>query len=142
MSVPIIHCVNCDQRTEPTTDDLIKAGLWPGSQDRFTILFSSNLLEYWYHSRLLSPGSSEQNFLKSLSEISASHGRNSTIDKKMFSEASKAYDYLNHLVDKKIKNIDKKKCRACVDFKTGENACLACHIDGNFKLHKHSIENE
>jgi hypothetical protein len=142
LSVPIFHCGDCNQRTEPTTEDFIRSGIWPGSPGCFSILFRSDLLEYWHHVRFLTPGTSEQNFLKSLSAISVSHGRKSTIDKKMFGEASKAYDYVNHLIDKKIKNVDKKKCRACIDCETGKPQCLACHIDGNFKLLKHLIVNE
>lgn len=74
--------------------------------------------------------------------LSSRYGQTAIIDKKMFSEASKAYDYFNHLIDKRIKNIDKTKCRACVDYVTGKPECLAWHIDGNFNLLKNFIENE
>ncbi|KAK4026971.1 hypothetical protein OUZ56_015992 [Daphnia magna] len=57
-------------------------------------------------------------------------------------EASKAFGYHHHLLDKRIKKIDKTSCRACINSETGKPECLACHIDGNFKLSKHLIENE
>lgn len=86
----------------------------------------------------MTPGTSEQKFVECLSAIS----NRQPIDKKLFNEASKAYDYLHHLIDKNIKKIDKTKCRACLNCETGKPECLACHIDGNFKLLKHLIENE
>lgn len=142
LSLPVFHCESCNNRTEPTIEDYIGSGFWPGSPNRFTILFHQDVLEFWYHLRFLTPGTSEQKFLECLCTLSFKYERTAIIDKKMFSEASKAYDYFNHLIDKRIKNIDKTKCRACVDCVTGEPECLACHIDGNFKLLKHCIENE
>lgn len=135
-------CSGCGKMNNPTFKDCISSGFWPGSPQRIGILYEQNLLKCWHFLRLLTPGTSEQKFIECLSTLSVEYSRDGVIDKKLFNEASKAYDFVHHLIDKRVKRIDKTSCRACTDHTTGKPDTLVCHVDGNFKLLKYSIENE
>ena len=52
----------------------------------------------------------------------------------MFRNASKACAYVHHLTDKRIKQLIKNQCRACIAEATGQLAPHAVHVDGNLKL--------
>lgn len=66
LSLSVFYCKSCNNRTEPTSEDYIAAGLRPGCPDRFTILFHQDVLEFWYHLRILTLGNSEHKFLECL----------------------------------------------------------------------------
>lgn len=143
--LPKFMCTNCNKLTKPSFQDCAASGFWPGTPEGITVLFDPKALHFWNNLRLLTHhtfGTSESKFIECLSALSFQAGRNPVIDKKHFNEASKVYHYTHHLVDKRIKQMDKTVCRACIDFKTGKPNALVCHIDGNFKLLKYSIDTE
>ncbi|KAK4023930.1 hypothetical protein OUZ56_009322 [Daphnia magna] len=53
LNLPVFHCQNCEKSTFPTVEDYISSGFWPGTPERFTVLFHQDVLEFWHHLRLL-----------------------------------------------------------------------------------------
>ncbi|KZS05266.1 Uncharacterized protein APZ42_031593 [Daphnia magna] len=122
--------------------DYIISGFWPPVPDKITFLVCSNLLTMWYHLKLLTPGTSERKFLECLSAMSTEGSRCPTVNGPMFAKASQAHEFTRHLVDTRVKNMDKLLCRVCVDLDTGEPALLSGHPDGNHKLTRTNRKNE
>ncbi|XP_072045397.1 uncharacterized protein [Amphiura filiformis] len=112
--------------------NIINKGFWPGNPDmsKSDYLFDRKLLEMWQHIYRHLPGSSLAGFIAVLNDISASHGRKSTINHPMFSRAIAEYaNYLSEL--DMIKHQDHLKCPPCTINQH------SAHVDGNHKLYRY-----
>lgn len=52
LSLPIFRCENCEKSTNPTVEDYIASGFWPGTPERFSVLFHSDVMQFWHHLEL------------------------------------------------------------------------------------------
>jgi hypothetical protein len=68
-------CKSCDLIYPAAVEDYIASGYFPGSPKRTNFFISADLSEFWFHLKFLTPGTSEQKFLETLSAVSFKAGR-------------------------------------------------------------------
>lgn len=124
------YCGGCNSSFEAGLDDYIYSGLWPGLPCVGRYLFDEELLFLYYQTQHLSPGTSENKFVKSLEEISTRAGRIGTINRPLFSMAYKEWEFCTHRIEVDIKKMKKTSCPAC-----GSNP-LTGSCDGCMKLRR------
>jgi len=71
----VFKCKCCDSIYPAATEDYIASGYFPGNPKRTNFFVSSDLSEFWLHLKYLTPGTSEQKFLETLSAVSLKAGR-------------------------------------------------------------------
>ncbi|KAK4028637.1 hypothetical protein OUZ56_021641 [Daphnia magna] len=69
LSTALFRCNSCECTFDATLDDCFLSGFWPPVPNKFTFLCCSQLLTLWHHLKLLTPGTSEQKFLETISAI-------------------------------------------------------------------------
>ncbi|XP_045023336.1 uncharacterized protein LOC116928408 isoform X2 [Daphnia magna] len=134
LSTALFCCNSCECTFDFTLDDCILSGFWPPVPDKFTFLCCSQLLTLWHHLKLLTPGTSEQKFLETISAMLVEGSRCPSIKTSMFARASQAHEFTRSLTDSRIKQMDTLSCRACIDERTGNPFLLSGHPDANHKL--------
>jgi len=71
----VFQCKSCDSIYPAEIQDYIASGYFPGNPKRTNFFISSDLSEFWFHLKYLTPGTSEQKFLETLSAKSLKAGR-------------------------------------------------------------------
>lgn len=71
----LFKCRSCDATRVATVEDYVAAGYFPGSPQRTNFFVSADLAEFWYNLKYLTPGTSEQKFIETLTAVSIKAGR-------------------------------------------------------------------
>ncbi|KZS09150.1 Uncharacterized protein APZ42_026646 [Daphnia magna] len=134
LNAPVYRCnqrTTCNYNREVRLEDFMSCGYFPGNPNKPRFMFSTKLLQMWHHVSLLTPGTSLTQFSNALSSTSQDAGLR-------FQTTSKAYAYVNHLIDKCVKVIKKRWCRSCTSEITEELEPHSALVDGNLKLCRRS----
>jgi len=78
----LMYCSNCKYSREAFDEDYVYSGWWPakpGKDESANVFYDDSLLDVWYEIQNNTPGTSQEMFLRCLSEISYQHGRVLTI---------------------------------------------------------------
>lgn len=71
----LFKCKSCDTTRTATVEDYVAEGYIPGTPKRTNLFVSADLAEFWYNLKYLTPGTSEQKFIETLSAVSIKAGR-------------------------------------------------------------------
>uniref|UniRef100_A0A7M5XED2 CxC3 like cysteine cluster domain-containing protein n=2 Tax=Clytia hemisphaerica TaxID=252671 RepID=A0A7M5XED2_9CNID len=124
-------CCCCGEHTNPfQIRTLIQNGFWPTTLNYAQTIVNEECFKLWDRFSKRMPGSSLQSFLRSLSDISISNGRNGTINANTFVQVYREYNFAQYEIEKRL-SFSWFDCPACGDQQH------SCHVDGNCKLYRY-----